>query len=64
MEITKSILGWIMFLSLIAIPILIIKGVWVGFDSNLLKLIVSDIVIFVAALYISKVLFLKKLNKM
>ena len=46
-EVITSLMGWFMLLCLVAMPVMIVQGLWVNDFSHLWRFIIGDIVLFV-----------------
>jgi len=59
-----SLMGWVMLLCLIALPVVIVHGLWVNDFSHLWRFIISDIVIFIWCIFFaSTVLKIDKIDE-
>lgn len=45
-HIIRSLMGWLMLFLLIALPVILVHGLWVNDFSHLWKFIISDILLF------------------
>ena len=55
MYLIRSLMGWFMLFLLIALPVMLVHGLWVNDFSHLWKFILSDILLFVWCIFFAKV---------
>lgn len=61
MKIIKGLFGWFMLFLVIALPVMIVQGLWVNDFSHLWRFIIADIVIFIWCVFFASTVL--KVNK-